>query len=208
MQDAQSADAEAVRATLAGHADAFGTLVARYQEVAFRAAYLILRDASAAEDVAQEGFIRSYRNLARFRVDDPFRPWLLRIVTNLALNEARARGRRRGLADRVLRRAPPERPVGEDPAAQVVRDERDAAVLLALRELRADDRTVLYLRHFLELTESELATALGVRPGTVKSRLNRASARLRAVIELRYPALAPGAAEAAEMVGGADDDQR
>ncbi len=213
MQDAQAADDAAVRATLDGDAQSFGPLVARYQEVAFRAAYLVVRDADAAEDVAQEAFIRAYRGLARFRTGAPFRPWLLRIVTNLALNEVRARGRRRGLAEHVLRRAPAAPPRGDDPATRVVRDERDAALLRALRELRDDDQVVLYLRHFLELPESEMATALGVRPGTVKSRLSRAGARLREVIESRYPALAPGdsgagnAADAVDLIEGADDGQ-
>lgn len=210
MQDAQAADDAAVRATLDGDAQAFGSLVARYQEVAFRAAYLVVRDAGGAEDVAQEAFIRAYRGLARFRLGEPFRPWLLRIVTNLALNEVRARGRRRGLAERVLRRAPPGPAQADDPATRLVRDERAAALLRALRELSADDQAVLYLRHFLALPERELATALGVRPGTAKSRLSRAGARLRAVIESRYPALAPGGSEhgeRVELVEGADDGQ-
>lgn len=75
-------EAAAVERALAGDREAFGALVERHQEVAFRAAYLIVRDAQAAEDVAQEAFVRAYRELPRFRVGEPFRPWLLRIVQN------------------------------------------------------------------------------------------------------------------------------
>lgn len=181
-------DGAAIEAALAGDADAFGVLVVRYQQVAFRAAYLVVRDAEAAEDVCQEGFIRAYHHLRRFRVGEPFRPWLLRIVTHLALNHVRARNRRRGLFERLLR-APREHEAGPEP--EMVAGERRELVLRALEELPPDDRIVLYLRHFLDLPEREIATAIGKRPGTVKSRLHRAGGRLRAVIEERYPSLAP-----------------
>ena len=88
-----SSDVEAVRQSSDGDASASGQLVAQHQQAAFRAAYLILRDAQAAEDIAQEGFVSAYSQQSRFRTDDPFRPWLLRIVTNLALNEVRRRKR-------------------------------------------------------------------------------------------------------------------
>ena len=79
-----------------GDQQAFGQLVTRYQQVAFRAAYLVVRESATAQDVAQEGFVRAYQGLSRFRPSEPFRPWLLRIVTNLALNEVRARSWRGG----------------------------------------------------------------------------------------------------------------
>ena len=186
MASVLTEDSAAVARAAAGDADAFGALVERHQEAAFRAAYLIVRDAAAAEDVAQESFVRAFRNLRRFRAGDPFRPWLLRIVTNLALNEVRARNRRGGLLGRlgaVQARAfdpPDERIAATDEASAVVR---------AINELPDDDRVVLYLRYFLELPEREIATAIGRPAGTVKSRLHRAGRRLREVIEQRYPQL-------------------
>ena len=96
-------DDGAVRAARDGDRDALAALVARYQEVAFRAAFLITRDPAAAEDIAQEAFLRAYGALASFRIGEPFRPWLLRIVTNLALNAVRSRGRRQGLLARFGR---------------------------------------------------------------------------------------------------------
>ena len=71
------AEPEAIERALGGDSDAFGVLVEKYQEVAFRAAYLIVRDAQTAEDVAQDAFIRAFRGLRGFRPGEPFRPWLL-----------------------------------------------------------------------------------------------------------------------------------
>jgi RNA polymerase sigma-70 factor (ECF subfamily) len=179
-------DSAAVARAVAGDADAFGTLVERHQEAAFRTAYLIVRDAAAAEDVAQESFVRAYKHLRQFRQGEPFRPWLLRIVTNQALNEVRARTRRGGLLGRlgpmVERTSPP-------PDAWVQAADEASVLARAINDLPDDDRVVLYLRYFLELPEREIATAIGKPAGTVKSRLHRAGKRLREVIERDYPQL-------------------
>jgi RNA polymerase sigma-70 factor (ECF subfamily) len=181
-------DDAAIAAVRDGDVEAYAVVVERYRQVAFRTAYLVVRDADTAEDVAQEGFIRAYRQLARFRIGEPFRPWLLRIVTNLALNEIRARGRRSGLLGRLL----PTREVSTPGPAHAVEDgERQRELLEAIGRLGHDDQVVLYLRHFLDLPEREIATAMGKRPGTVKSRLSRARGRLRAVVEAEFPSLIP-----------------
>lgn len=179
-------DATLVEEVRRGDVSAFGTLVERYQEVAFRAGFLILRDRSAAEDTAQEAFIRAYRHLGSFREGLSFKPWLLRIVTNLALNEVRARGRRGGLLARFASSNHGQAPAAD--AALLPEEQRDA-LQSAMNELPLDDRVVLYLRFFLEMPEKEMADALNVRPGTVKSRLHRACGRLRSLIETRYPQL-------------------
>lgn len=179
-------EAEAIGRAQDGDAGAFGVLVERHEEVAFRAAYLIVRDAQAAEDVAQEAFVRAYRQLASFRAGGPFRPWLVRIVQNLALNEIRSRGRRTGLAVRVGMFA---RRTADPPHAEVVAADDASLMLRAIAELPPDDRVILHLRYYLELPEREIAAAIGKPAGTVKSRLHRASARLRDVIERNYPQL-------------------
>lgn len=178
--------AGAVSAAAGGDHAAFGELVERYQEVAFRAAWLITRDAQDAEDVAQEAFVKAYRQLHTFRRGEPFRPWLLRIVQNQALNTVRSRSRRRGLFERAAIFAPRS---ADAPHAAVETADESAQVLAAIERLSADDKTILHLRYFLELPEREIATAIGKAPGTVKSRLYRASARLRDVIEQDYPHL-------------------
>ena len=181
-------DDAAITAVRDGNAEAYAAIVERYQQVAFRTAYLVVRDADTAEDVAQEGFIRAYRQLARFRIGEPFRPWLLRIVTNLALNEVRARGRRRGMFGRLL---PAREASDPGPARQVEQGEHQRELLEAIGRLGPDDQVVLYLRYFLDLPEQEIATTIGKRPGTVKSRLSRARARLRVVVEADYGTLIP-----------------
>src|SRR6266487_6615414 len=115
-------ESEAIASARRGDAAAFGTLVERYQEVAFRTSYLIVRDAAAAEDVTQEAFIRAYRKLGSFREGEPFRPWLLRIVTNCGLNEVRARSRRFGLLERT--RVLADRNIETPPSEVEARDER------------------------------------------------------------------------------------
>jgi len=191
--EATIGDTEAIAAARGGDQEAFCALVGRYQDVAFRAAFLVVRDAALAEDVVQEGFVRAYQNLGRFHDGEPFRPWVLRIVTNLALNEVRSRARRHGLLERVarFRQEPPPAPEHE---AEM--DEERALLWRAINELREEDRVVLYLRYFLDLPEREIALAIGRPPGTVKSRLSRASARLRDVIERGYPGLRPARARA------------
>lgn len=189
--EATIGDTEAIEAARKGDQEAFCALVARYQDVAFRTAYLIVRDSAQAEDVAQEAFVRAYQNLRSFRESEPFRPWVLRIVTNLALNEVRSRTRRRGLLERVARLRQEPLPA---PEREVELDEDRELLWRAINELREEDRVVLYLRYFLELPEREIALAIGHPPGTVKSRLSRASGRLREVIERSYPGLRPAGA--------------
>jgi RNA polymerase sigma-70 factor (ECF subfamily) len=180
-------EADAVALARRGDASAFGVLVRAYQDVAFRTAYLILRDAPAAEDVTQDAFVRAHRYISRFREEEAFKPWLLRIVTNLALNEQRSRARKAGLlerAGRLLSREPAKGP-------EEILDASDEAAVVwrALNRLREDDRVILYLRYFLELDEKEMARVIGRQPGTVKSRLHRASRRLLRLIEAEYPEL-------------------
>lgn len=189
--EATIGDTEAIAAARRGDHEAFCALVARYQEVAFRTAFLVVRDAALAEDVAQEAFVRAYQNLGSFREGEPFRPWVLRIVTNLALNEVRSRSRRRGLIERVARFRQETQPA---PEREAELDEERQLLWHAINELREEDRVVLYLRYFLDLPEREIALAIGHPPGTVKSRLNRASGRLRQVIERGYPGLRPAGA--------------
>ena len=156
----------------------------RYQELAFRTAYLITGTAAEAEDAAQEGFVKAYYALGRFRPGAPFRPWLLQIVANEARNRRKAAGRRATLVLRAAGTLQPAdaRPSGDaapSPEAAALAAEQRAALLRAVGALRDDDRLVIAYRYFLDLSEAEMAAALGVARGTVKSRLARALGRLR-----------------------------
>ena len=159
----------------------------RYQDDAFRAAYLILRDAAEAEDAAQEAMVKAYRAAGRFREGSAFRPWLLKIVVNQSLTQAKSRSRRSRLAEEAGRAIEPAFQTIDD---TVISRERARAIWSALDSLKEHERVVVYLRYFLALPERELADYLGVPPGTVKSRLHRALARLREVIQAQYPELA------------------
>lgn len=160
-----------------------------HQTAVFRLAYLLLGDADEAEDVAQEAFIRALGALERFDSTRPLRPWLLRITANLARNRRRAAGRYLAALQRALR-AEPERAGSSVPIEQVTVQHQQAQELWqAVRRLSPPDQEVVYLRFFLELPEAEMAAALDVAPGTVKSRLHRALQRLRAVVAADYPSL-------------------
>ena len=159
-----------------GDVAAYEQLVEQLQGVAFRAAYLITRDAGEAEDAAQEAFVKAFRALGRFRPGAPFRPWLLRIVTNEARNRRKAAARREHLALRVA--ADPSAPGWTEADEPPLADR--AAVLSAVGRLSEEDQTIISYRYFLDLSEAEMAEALSCPRGTVKSRLARAIARLRA----------------------------
>ena len=158
----------------------------RHQEAAFRAAFLVLRDPDEAEDAAQEGLVKAYKAIRRFRLGHEFRPWLLRIVVNQALTLHRSR--RRGIAA-AERLAVSELPLPHSVDETVIDRERARLVWAALESLREQERVVVYLRYFLNLPERELAEYLGCAQGTVKSRLHRALGRLREVVRQRYPQL-------------------
>ena len=151
-----------------------------HQGIAFRVALVAAGDAGDAEEAVQDGFVKAYRALGRFREGAPFRPWVLRIVANEARNRRRSAGRRAGLALRVA--AATSGDAAPSPEAAVLTRERRAELVEALARLDERDREVLVHRFVLELGEEETAAALGVRRGTVKSRTSRALERLRAVV--------------------------
>lgn len=170
-------DQELVEQAKRGDVEAYGEIVTRYQALAQRTAYVITRDAEAAEDAAQEAFVKAYRAIDRFREGAPFRPWLLRIVANEAINRAKAASRHRSvdlsLAESRVADA------DASPESRALAAERRETLLGAVNKLREEDRVVIAYRYFFDLSEAEMADALGVARGTVKSRLSRAMARLR-----------------------------
>lgn len=175
-------DRELVERVKRGDVDAYETLMQRHQSAAFRTAYLVAGSAAEAEDAAQEGFVKAFYAIDRFHTDSPFRPWLLAIVANEAKTRLRSAARRQGLALKVAEGRLEGDAAPSPEEAALVRAEKER-VVRALGELSADDRLVIGYRFFVELSEKETAAALGVRRGTVKSRLSRALRRLRAVMD-------------------------
>ena len=172
-------EAELVERARRGDARAYEEIVHAYQGIAFRTAYLITGSAADAEDAAQDGFVKAYYALGRFRRGAPLKPWLLQIVANEARNRRRSAGRREGLA----LRAATEEPSGgaaPSPEAALLDAERRDTLVARVNELPEEQRLCVALRYFLDLSEEETASALGIPAGTVKSRTSRGLDRLRA----------------------------
>jgi RNA polymerase sigma-70 factor (ECF subfamily) len=154
--------------------------VRRYQDLAFRVACLITGDRDEAQDAAQTAFIKAVQALGSFRSDAPFRPWLLRIVANEAKNRVRSNVRRASgpLDERIVSLAPSPEELAE-------RSEQHRELLATVRRLSEQDQQIIAYRYFLELSEPEMADLLDCPRGTVKSRLSRATGRLREELSLR-----------------------
>ena len=149
-----------VRRAQAGSVSDFEALFRAHWGPAYRAAYLVVRDASAAEDIAQEAFLAAVRSLDRFDRRRPFGPWLHRIVVNRAIDWTRTRQLRAetDLVDAGVWDGEPD-----------VSDE----TLAALARLTPEHRAVIVLRHLLGYSPGEIADLLDLPRGTVNSRLRR-----------------------------------
>ena len=153
-----------IRGALAGSEADLEALFRRFWPRAYRAAFLIVHDHAAAEDIAQEAFLAAIRRLDRFDRRRRFGPWLGTIVANRAIDHTRARAARREAADAGAEApSPPEVPLGR----------YSQEVLAALAALSPEHRAVIVLRYLLEYSPGEIARALELPRGTVNSRLRR-----------------------------------
>jgi RNA polymerase sigma-70 factor (ECF subfamily) len=171
-----------------GDVQAYEQLMQQYEQLAFRVAYLITHDEHEAADAAQDAFLRAYRALGSFKRGQPFRPWLLRIVTNTAVNCIQAAQRRQRMTDRHTRQVLIENG-GLSIEGVAVKHDQQQRLMAAVSQLSPDQQTLISLRYFLELSEAEVAAALNLPHGTVKSRLHRTLAKLREIIQRDYPDL-------------------
>jgi len=180
-------DSQLIQDALRGDKASFDELMLRHGQIAFRTAYLIVGDASDAEDIAQEAFVKAYLNLRKFDLARPFRPWLLRIVCNDARNVRRRllRSKQRTQFEPQFRLDDVANSDGIDP----VERERARAVWEALNILRPSDKLIIVWRYFLTLGDREISVLLKCPEGTAKSRLHYALKRLKSVIEKRFPFL-------------------
>lgn len=161
-----------------GDAEAFRQLVEAYQTPAYRLAARMCGPDSA-EDVTQEAFLAAWRALPEFRGDCRFSTWLYRLVSNAAIDCLRREKKHRDTGDVDDLELPDG---GPSPQEQAERSDTRNAVRRALDGLSPEHRQVLLLRFMQELDYGEIARALNVSEGTVKSRINRAKSKLREVL--------------------------
>ncbi len=153
-------------------------LVEKYQVRAVRAAYLVCRDASLAEDIVQSAFIRAFERIATFDYTMPFGPWFLRSVTNDALKAAARRERM----------VPLEGVPAENVTARPGLDERlesretSAAIAEAIAQLPPEQRAAIVMRYYLDMTDDEMSSRLEVARATVRWRLHAARHKLRGLL--------------------------
>ena len=157
-----------VRRVQDGDAAAFEQLLVAHRASVFRVATVVLGSAHGADDVVQDASVRAWRSVSGVDADRGFRSWYLRVVANTARNDRRSRGRRAALVLRLA--AQPDRNA-PDPEEHAVSDAERGEVIDAMNRLDRDDRLVIALRHFEQLSENEMAEVLGCPNGTVKSRL-------------------------------------
>jgi RNA polymerase sigma-70 factor (ECF subfamily) len=171
-------DLQAIRRLRDGDIGGLEILVARYQEKAVRAAFLITHDELLAEDVVQDTFVHLSHRIRQFDLARPFEPYLLRSVVNAALNAARRAERQISLdsdpqqVENLLTQA-------ASVEAEVDYLQLKQMLIAALSKLEPRQRAVVVQRYYLEMSEKEMAVALDAPPGTIKWLLNTARAKLR-----------------------------
>ena len=168
MQDDE--DARLVARCRAGDMSAFETLVRRYERVLFTVALRMLGNRDEAADATQETFVRVYERLETYDATRRFFPWMYRILMNDCLNTLRSRRPQAPITDETL--------IGPGPFEALDAAERAARVQAALLSLPAEQREVIVLRHFAELSYEDIGGALDIPVKTVKSRIHGGKSRL------------------------------
>ena len=171
-------DGELVRAVRGGDADAFGHLVRAYQGRLFGLVLMMVREPAGAEDVTQEALLRAYRFLDDFDVERPFYPWLAAIAVRLSQNWLREHGRTARREGATLDQV--QEPQSTDAALHdLLSDEQGRRLWHAVAALPSGERTAVTMYYRDEMSVGDIALALGVTSGTIKSLLFRARRRLR-----------------------------
>lgn len=173
---------EAVRAVRAGETDAFSAIVRLYQRRLFGLTLMFLRDPAAAEDVAQEAFVRAFTHLDAYDGARPFYPWLATIAVRLSQN--RLVQREREVSHEAQPAAAEVQDAGAvDPLEAVISDEEGRRLWRVVAGLPAGERTAVILYYQHELGVRDIARAMGVTGGTVKTFLFRARRHLRGIVD-------------------------
>jgi RNA polymerase sigma-70 factor, ECF subfamily len=184
----READAELLRAVLAGDGAAYRGLVERYQGRVYAMVYGMVRNREDARDLTQEAFVKAYRSLDTFRLESSFYTWLYRIAMNLAIDFVRKRRRREsggfdeGIASRDEDGAIADVHNEEGPSRQLERKQLFARIMDAMDKLPEDQRQVILLRELEGLQYKEISEVMGIPEGTVMSRLFYARKKLQKLL--------------------------
>jgi len=167
---------DAIRAVRRGEVDAYGPVVEQFRRRLFALVLMVTRDAAAAEEVAQDAFVRAFTHLDAYDDRRPFYPWLATIAVRLAQNWLVQR--QRAAAHEGSAAVPAQEP-GRDALEALIADETGRRLWASVARLPSGERTAAFLYYRQELTVPEVARTLGVTSGTVKTLLFRARQRLR-----------------------------
>jgi RNA polymerase sigma-70 factor (ECF subfamily) len=182
-------EAALIQSAQQGDLDAFNRLVLAYQDMVYQQAYRMLGEQMAAEDVAQEAFIRAYKSIRRYR-GGSWRAWLLRIATNLCYDELRRRKRRPTISlepvdehEQLVESPAWMRDSAAGPELEFELGELAQAIQHCLEGLPPEFRSVVVLVDVQGMDYAEAAQVISRPVGTVRSRLARARARLRKCLQ-------------------------
>ena len=185
MNEGPGGDRELVRSAQKGDGQAFRRLVEKYQRRVYQLALGMLKDPDDAMDIAQETFVRVHRYLPSFKGDSSFFTWTYRIAMNLCLDAQRRKGRGERVdvddgdeAEIEAAMDPPSHALA-GPQRQALNEELKDKMEQALSELSENHRSILLLREMEGLSYEELAKVLGIRKGTVMSRLFHARLKMQ-----------------------------
>jgi RNA polymerase sigma-70 factor, ECF subfamily len=175
-------DKELVRASIAGNLRAYEVLVRRYQKLVYNVIYQMVHSHEQAADLTQEAFLRAFKGLPGFKIDSPFKPWLLKIATNACLNELRGAKQSDSLEE-VLEENPHSEPAAKDNVEQEVEYRITQQELgEALRQLTPRHRQVFLLRYVHDLPYEQIGMVTGEPVTTIKPLLFRIRERLRNIM--------------------------
>jgi RNA polymerase sigma factor (sigma-70 family) len=182
-------DNELIRLAIDGNNHAYEQIVIRYQKIVYNVIYQFVKQKESAADMTQETFIKGYQSLPRFKTTCAFRPWILRIATNSALNYIRDNSNNQSL-DELLEEQPAIEPVGnENVEAEVEYKLIQEKLEAVLATLAPQHRNLFLLRHQHGLSYEEIAETLEQPITTIKSLLFRVRTKVRILMQSEYAEL-------------------